>query len=304
MKILRFLNDGKAEVGVLINNEILSISNFLSQKFEGNFNHFLNSWDIIQEELNDFIKTNSKTINFKNTQLLPPVSNPEKFLAIGMNYKRHRAEAIDAGIKPPRNQMWFTKQNSCINSPFGNVIKPDSTMMLDYEVELAFIVKKKCKNIKASDAKEFIFGFLICNDFSMRDWQLHNMPERIELMIAKSHDSHGPIGPWIVTCDEISDPHNLNIKCYVNGELKQSSNTSDMIWNCYEQLEYLSSAMTLNPGDIVTTGTPPGSGFSPRGSEGKSDKSRKGNFFLEENDVVKCEIDSIGYIENKIVVNP
>ena len=193
-----------------------------------------------------------------------------------MNYKKHRAESIDAGITPPRNQMWFSKQVTSINDPHGDIIKPDSTMMLDYEVELAFVIGKECYQVSAADAKEYIFGYTVCNDISMRDWQLHNMPERVELMIGKSHDSHGPIGPWIVTSDEIADPHKLDLKCYVNGELRQSSNTDDMIWNCYEQIEYLSSAMTLKPGDLIITGTPPGSGFSPRGASGLTDKGRKG----------------------------
>ena len=135
----------------------------------------------------------------------------------------------------------------------------------------------------------------------MRDWQLHNMPERLELMIGKSHDTHGPVGPWIVTKDEVKDPHKLKLECFVNGNLRQSSNTDDMIWNCYQQIEYLSNAMTLNPGDIIATGTPPGSGFSPRGASGKADKERKGNVFLESGDVVKCEIESLGFIENKVV---
>ena len=240
-------------------------------------------------------------IDLAETELLAPVETPSKFLAIGLNYKKHRQETIDAGITPPRNQMWFTKQTSCINSPYGNIIKPDATMMLDYEVELAFIVGKKCYQVSADKAQDYIFGYMICNDISMRDWQLHNMPDRLELMIGKSHDSHGPVGPWIVTRDEIEDPHKLKLECFVNGDLRQSSNTDDMIWNCYQQIEYLSSAMTLNPGDIIATGTPPGSGFSPRGASGKADKERKGNVFLEPGDVVKCEIESIGFIENKVI---
>ena len=217
-----------------------------------------------------------------------------------MNYKKHRAESIDDGITPPRNQMWFSKQISSINDPNGEIIKPDSTMMLDYEVELGFVIGKECYQVSAEDAKDHIFGYTVCNDVSMRDWQLHNMPERVELMIGKSHDTHGPVGPWIVTSDEITDPHKLDLKCYVNGELRQSSNTDDMIWNCYEQIEYLSSAMTLYPGDLIITGTPPGSGFSPRGASGLADKGRKGNVYLERGDVVKCEIQSIGSIENNV----
>ena len=188
-----------------------------------------------------------------------------------------------------------------IKSTFISIFKSIYHSRLDYEVELAMIIGKKCYQVSANEASNYIFGYTICNDISMRDWQLHNMPDRIELMIGKSHDTHGPIGPWIVTSDEIRDPHSLKLDCYVNDELRQSSDTGDMIWNCFEQIEYLSSAMTLKPGDIITTGTPPGSGFSPRGASGKADKGRKGNVFLEKGDIVKCEIESIGVIKNKIV---
>ena len=252
--------------------------------------------DIIKALINE----GGPRVPLSEVKLLAPVDKPGKFLAIGMNYKKHRAESIDAGITPPRNQMWFSKQISSINHPHGEIIKPDSTMMLDYEVELGFVIGKECYQVSAEDAKEHIFGYTVCNDVSMRDWQLHNMPERVELMIGKSHDTHGPIGPWIVTSDEIADPHKLDLKCYVNGELRQSSNTDDMIWNCYEQIEYLSSAMTLYPGDLIITGTPPGSGCSPRGASGLADKGRKGNVYLERGDVVKCEIESIGSIENNV----
>ena len=176
----------------------------------------------------------------------------------------------------PRNQMWFTKQTTSINDPFGDVRKPDSTMMLDYEVELAFVIGKECYQIKSEEASDYIFGYMVCNDVSMRDWQMHNMPDRIELMIGKSHDSHGPIGPWLVTADEVPDPHNLRIECFVNGDLRQSSNTDDMIWNCYEQVEYLSSAMTLRPGDIVATGTPRDPDSAPEVLPVKPTRSARG----------------------------
>ena len=300
MKLLRYLHDGDISLGVKSENEVIELSTSGS-----NIPHdtlkLISNWPLYEEIVIERIKSNPSTLPLTEVSLLPPIENPGKFLAIGMNYQKHRAESVDAGITPPRNQMWFSKQVSSICGPNGDIIKPESTMMLDYEVELAFVVGKKCYQVKAEDAKQHIFGYMVCNDVSMRDWQMHNMPDRIELMIGKSHDSHGPIGPWIVTSDEIPDPHNLKLECFVNGEIRQSSNTDDMIWNCYEQIEYLSSAMTLNPGDIIATGTPPGSGFSPRGASGKADKGRKGNVFLQRGDVVRCEIESIGAIENIVV---
>jgi len=303
MKVLRYRLEDKEGIGILKDDNIIPLSEFCAlQKIEENVKNLIENWDTLEKLIIEYIALEKDAFPLDQNILLAPISSPEKFLAIGMNYKKHRAESIDAGITPPRNQMWFTKQVSCINDPYGDVIKPESTMMLDYEVELALVIGKTCYQVSAEEASNYIFGYMICNDISMRDWQLHNMPDRVELMIGKSHDSHGPTGPWIVTSEEIADPHNLKINCYVNNELRQSSDTGDMIWDCFEQIEYLSNAMTLKPGDIITTGTPPGSGFSPRGASGKADKERKGNVFLEPGDLVKCEIESIGTIINKIIL--
>ena len=303
MKVLRYRIEGVEGVGILENDYIIPLHEFCAvNNIEENVKSLIEDWDNLEELIIEHIDLKIGAFPLDQNILLAPIPSPEKFLAIGMNYKKHRAESIDAGITPPRNQMWFTKQVSCINDPNGDIIKPESTMMLDYEVELALVIGKTCYQVSAKEASDYIFGYMICNDISMRDWQLHNMPDRVELMIGKSHDTHGPIGPWIVTSEEIADPHNLKINCYVNNELRQSSDTGDMIWNCFEQIEYLSSAMTLKPGDIITTGTPPGSGFSPRGASGKADKERKGNVFLEPGDIIKCEIESIGAIINKIII--
>ena len=291
MKILRFEHTRYSGLGVIDGDDVVAFGN-ASEDFPDNLDGLIERWGEVEDIIKALINEGGPRVPLSEVKLLAPVDKPGKFLAIGMNYKKHRAESIDAGITPPRNQMWFSKQISSINHPHGEIIKQESTMMLDYEVELGFVIGKECYQVSAEDAKEHIFGYTVCNDVSMRDWQLHNMPERVELMIGKSHDTHGPIGPWIVTSDEIADPHKLDLKCYVNGELRQSSNTDDMIWNCYEQIEYLSSAMTLYPGDLIITGTPPGSGFSPRGASGLADKGS--------GDVVKCEIESIGSIENNV----
>ena len=302
MKVLRYKRNDKEGIGILENDTIIPLYKFCAvNNIEESIKSLIENWGSLEKLIIEYIALKKGAFPLDQDMLLAPIPSPEKFLAIGMNYKKHRAESIDAGITPPRNQMWFTKQVSCINDPNGDIIKPESTMMLDYEVELALVIGKTCYQISAEEALDYIFGYMICNDISMRDWQLHNMPDRVELMIGKSHDTHGPIGPWIVTSEEIADPHNLKISCYVNDELRQSSDTGDMIWDCFEQIEYLSSAMTLKPGDIITTGTPPGSGFSPRGASGKADKERKGNVFLEPGDLVKCEIESIGTIINKII---
>ena len=299
MRLVRYLADGEVYLGVKSGDEIISLSD-PDRGIPNDMLELISGWGMLQGSVLDAVQDGASKVPISEVSLLAPLQNPGKFLAIGMNYQKHRAEAVDAGITPPRNQMWFSKQTSCINDPFGVILNPDSTMMLDYEVELAFVIGNECHQVKTEEASQYIFGYMVCNDVSMRDWQMHNMPDRIELMIGKSHDSHGPIGPWLVTSDEIPNPHDLRIECFVNGDLRQSSNTDDMIWNCYEQIEYLSSAMTLYPGDIIATGTPPGSGFSPRGASGKADKERKGNVFLQSGDVVRCEIEMIGAIENTV----
>lgn len=217
--------------------------------------------------------------------LLAPVPKPGKYLAIGMNYRKHLEEAAKFGAGTPEGQLWFNKQTTCINDPFG-VIEPGVTEKLDYEVELCVVIGKCAKGVTAADALHHVFGYMVCNDVSARDWQFHSPT----FTVGKSFDTHGPIGPWIVTADEIRDPQSLDLRCFVNGELRQSSNTAMMIYSISHQIEYLSTAFTLEPGDLIATGTPEGVGIAmtpPR--------------FLESGDVVRCEIERIGTIENRVV---
>lgn len=217
--------------------------------------------------------------------LLAPLTRPGKFLAIGMNYKKHEEESFRLGVEKRTHQTWFNKQTTCINDPYGD-IDPGVTEKLDYESELAYVIGKTSKHLTKENAKDAIFGYLISNDVSARDWQFHTPT----FTMGKSFDTHGPIGPWIVTADEIVDPENLELRCYVNGELRQSSNTSQLIHNIDDQLTYLSAAFTLEPGDIIATGTPEGVGVA-----------MQPQVFLQPGDVVRCEIEGLGYIENKVV---
>ena len=302
VKLATFSTDGTPEIGIVIDQGVIPI-NQIDSSLPKDMSELVNNLDDLKSKIDSIAKNCKNPIAMSEVTLHAPIQRPGKFLAIGLNYKKHRAEAVDAGIVIPRNQMWFTKQISSITGPYGPILKPNTALMFDYEVELAIVIGKRCKQVSADDASKYIAGFTVGNDLSMRDWQLHNMPERLELMIGKSFDTHGPLGPWIVTSDEISDPHKLELRCLVNGEVRQSSNTDDMIWNCYQQIEYLSQAMTLHPGDIILTGTPPGSGFSPRTAKGAAGKSRKASVFLEVGDVVRCEIEGIGHIENKVTAD-
>jgi 2-keto-4-pentenoate hydratase/2-oxohepta-3-ene-1,7-dioic acid hydratase in catechol pathway len=217
-------------------------------------------------------------------RLLAPIERPGKYLAIGMNYKKHAEEVGRIGVATPKRQLWFNKQTSCISGPYDD-IDPGVTEQLDYEVELGVIIGVPAKNVSKAKAREHIFGYFVANDVSARDWQFHSPT----FTIGKSFDTHGPIGPWIVTADEIEDPHALDLKCLVNGKVRQASSTREMIHDIHDQIEYLSTAFTLESGDLLATGTPEGVGAAmvPPG-------------FLKPGDIVRCEISGIGAIENRV----
>ena len=220
----------------------------------------------------------------KQVRLLAPIERPGKYLAIGMNYAKHLEEADKLGVKRSAHQTWFNKQVSCISGPF-DAIDPGVTEKLDYEVELGAVIGRRAKSVSEADAPGYVFGYLVANDVSARDWQFHTPT----FTMGKSFDTHGPIGPWIVTADEVADPHALRLRAWVNGELRQDNNTGQMIHNLWKQIAYLSTAFTLEPGDLIATGTPEGVGV---GMEPQR--------FLQPGDVVRCEVDGIGAIENRV----
>jgi 2-keto-4-pentenoate hydratase/2-oxohepta-3-ene-1,7-dioic acid hydratase in catechol pathway len=208
---------------------------------------------------------------------------PRKFWAIGLNYADHVAES---GLPMPESLTVFAKATTCVVGPYDDVERPAVSEMLDYEGELGFVVGRRCRHVGADEAAHVIAGYLVVNDFSVRDWQV--MTPQWDL--GKSFDTHGPIGPWIVTADEIGDPHALELRTYVNGELRQSSNTRNLIFDCFRQVEIISQVCTLEPGDVIATGTPSG---IAAGMEGRP--------WLTPGDRVRVEIDGIGAIENEIV---
>jgi 2-keto-4-pentenoate hydratase/2-oxohepta-3-ene-1,7-dioic acid hydratase in catechol pathway len=216
-----------------------------------------------------------------DVRLLAPL-RPAKYMAIGMNYADHIAEMKHDG--PPPHQYWFNKQTTCIAGPYDS-IDPGVSEKLDYEVELGVVIGKTAKGVTAANALDHVFGYLVANDVSARDWQRHTPT----FTMGKSFDTHGPIGPWIVTTDEIPDPQTLGLRCFVNGEQRQEGNTGNMSHPVAAQIEYLSTAFTLEPGDLIATGTPAGVGAA-------MDPPR----FLQDGDVVRCEIDGIGAIENRV----
>jgi 2-keto-4-pentenoate hydratase/2-oxohepta-3-ene-1,7-dioic acid hydratase in catechol pathway len=218
-----------------------------------------------------------------------PVPNPRKFLGLGGSYRSHLEEVAHLGIKPPKFQTWFNKQVTCVNGPYDDIHLPRISATLDYEGELAIVIGRRCRHVSGADARDVIAGFTVCNDVSVREWQLR----AATATLGKSFDTHGPIGPWIVTPDELSGVHNLSLKTWVNGELRQDGSTSELIYRFGEMLLELSTAFTLEPGDILTTGSPAGVG-------GAMQPPR----YLKIGDVCRVEIEGIGHIENRVVPEP
>ena len=212
-----------------------------------------------------------------------PVGRPSKFLAVGLNYADHVAEN---GLETPDFPTVFAKMPSSVAGPYDDVQLPLVSQTLDYEGELAFVIGKRCRHVPLERANEVIAGYCVANDVSVRDYQVRTT----QWTLGKSFDTHGVLGPWLVTPDEVDPAEGLELTTFVNGEVRQRSSTSNLIFGCAELVEIISAVCTLEPGDVITTGTP--------GGVGAFMEPRK---WLEPGDVVRVEIDGIGAIENRIV---
>ena len=225
----------------------------------------------------------TKTLAIADVKILAPIPNPPRVFGMGKNYAEHAKEmASDV----PTTQIWFAKQPTSINSPYGNVNKPVVSDMLDYEVELVVIIGKTCKHVPKERAQEVVFGYMVGCDFSVRDWQKASQTWNM----GKGFDTHAPIGPYVLTPDEVNDLDALGLRCFVNGQKMQDGKIKDMVFKIPDMIEHLTKAMTLLPGDLLFTGTPSGVGMG-----------RNPPFYLKAGDVVRCEIDEMGFIENEIV---
>ena len=212
------------------------------------------------------------------------ITNPGKFVAIGLNYSDHAAET---GAKVPSEPIVFMKATSSINGPNDNIEISKNSKKLDWEVELGIVIGKELKNISEKESPNHILGYCLVNDISERDWQIEKMGQWVK---GKSHDTFGPIGPYLVTKDEITDVNNLNLSLDVNGKRMQTGNTDTMIFNAYFIVAYLSKFMSLQAGDIITTGTPPGVGMG-----------MKPPVFLKAGDTMRLSIDNLGEQNSKVV---
>ena len=227
-----------------------------------------------------------ETIPADTVRMHAPVPNPGKFICIGLNYRDH---AIESGMEIPEIPTVFTKYDNAVCGPDDPIILPSVSNQVDYEAELGFVIGKQAKNVKASDWEDYVFGYTCVHDVSARDYQLATS----QWTIGKTFDSFGPMGPTLVSKDEIDNPHNLRIWLDLNGEILQDSNTDQLVFDVPALLEYLSAVMTLQPGDIVSTGTPPGVGMA-----------RRPPIFLKPGDVCTVGIEGIGELVNPCISEP
>ena len=279
MKLARFIREGRTHIGKVVGDHIVDLAPVVG------LGSSMRSLLVRLPEIRDALDAlNGPEIPLARVTLTAPITDPQKYLAIGMNYEEHAREAEAAGIARPTSQLWFNKQVSCINGPYDPIEMPRVSDKLDYEAELGVIIGRVCRHVPHEEARSVIAGYLVTNDVSVRDWQARSPT----FTLGKSFDTHGPIGPWITTDDEIADPHALEMRLTVNGVERQRATTGDMIYDVYEQISYLSTVMTLEPGDIIATGTPSGVGIAT-------------GTFLKPGDVVRIEIASLGAIENKVV---
>ncbi|WP_226016476.1 fumarylacetoacetate hydrolase family protein [Novosphingobium sp. FKTRR1] len=281
MKLARFTVDGHTRLGKVKGDQIVDISAAVPE--------IGNSMRLLLEQL-DTVRDAIEAIAapswpLSSVTLDAPIADPRKFLAIGMNYQSHVDEAAAAGVTAPQTQIWFNKQVTCINGPFGDVDVPKAGPdRVDYEAEMGVVIGKRCRHVSREDARSVIAGYVVCNDVTARDWQFRSPT----FTLGKSFDTHGPIGPWITTDDEIADPHALTITLELNGEERQRASTGEMIYDIYDQIAYLSQVMTLEPGDLIATGTPAGVGIA-------------GDRFMKAGDVVRVAVEGLGAIENRFV---
>ena len=245
---------------------------------------------------------NPETINFENLEKLKKIdlesleevekssrigsciTKPGNFFAIGLNYLEH---AKETGAEPPKHPVLFNKSVYSIVGPNDNVIIPKSSKKLDHEVEIAFVIGKKAKRVLEKDADDYIFGYCICNDISEREWQKEKGGQWVK---GKSGDTFGPLGPYLVTRDEIKDIKNMNLSLDVNSNRHQTGNTNQMIFNFNFLVSHISGFMTLMPGDVITTGTPPGVGLGMNPPQ-----------FLKDGDEMLLKVDNLGEQKIKVV---
>jgi len=291
MKLVTFSHKEIIKIGAL-KDEL--ISDFSESSLPKSMINFIELGQNGIDQANDLIEKGENRISISDVKLLAPISRPNKILAVGLNYKEHKDEVAETAAKTigktqEKYPNIFNKQNSSVIGPYDSIHRPRASEFLDYEGELGFVIGKNCRHVPYDKATSVIYGYTVVNDVTIRDWQMRGPP--MTMTMGKSWDTHCPFGPYIVTSDEVGDPHDLKLETHVNGELRQSASTSDLIFNCFTLVEYLSTAFTLEPGDLIPTGTPAGSAVMSRN-------------WLKAGDEIKIEIEKLGFINNKVIEEP
>jgi 2-keto-4-pentenoate hydratase/2-oxohepta-3-ene-1,7-dioic acid hydratase in catechol pathway len=278
MRIVTFLHRNQPTVGLIKGDAITPLPG-------------MSIFDLISAgtgSLTELSKLKHATVPLKDAKLLAPIHAPRRnIMCLGKNYAEHAKEMSQDGQgKPPEFPMFFSKATTTINAPYGDIpFDAKVSTAIDWEAELAVIIGKRGKNISQAEAMNHVFGYTVINDVTARDMQKNHG----QFFKGKSLDGCCPMGPWIVTADEIPDPHNLYVRCRVNGVTKQDGHTKDLIYKIPVILESLSRGMTLEPGDVIATGTPSGVGAGRTPPE-----------WLKPGDVVECEVEGIGTIRNRV----
>ena len=239
---------------------------------------------MLEPSVRDAALSGARRMPLASVTLLAPVARPPKFFAIGLNYIDHIEEG---GRAVPEHPIFFNKQSTCVNDPYGRIPIPTAAPdNVDYEGELGLVIGKECRAVSAADAPSVVAGYTIVNDVSVRDWQ-RRAPT---MTLGKSWDGHGPMGPWLVTTDEMPEPHGLRMKTFINDELRQDTTTDLMVFDCWRQIEELTTVCTLEVGDVIATGT-------SSGVAAYFDPPR----FVKDGDVCVIEVEGIGSLENTFV---
>jgi len=278
LKLVTYQREGSSGVGLLAEEGIIDLSKRLGTPNLG-MRDLIARWSEWSTPVGR-LQGAAPDFPLERGILRSPVE-PRSIFAIGLNYGDH---CLESGLPIPTDQVWFSKGVNALNDPYGSIELPTVSEQLDYECELVMVIGRKCRNVPRARAKEVIFGFMVGNDVSVRDWQLKTG----QWLLGKSFDSHAPVGPWITTTDAV-DPHRLDIRTLVNAEVRQHSNTENLVFDCYAQIEHLTKVVTLHPGDLVFTGT--------CGGVGAASKPPR---WLRAGDVVRVEIDGLGAIEHRV----
>lgn len=284
MKLITFDADHTTRLGAVIDDEV--VDGHGQAGIPARMEDFLVAGEPARAALQELIESGQQRRPLCEVELRAPILRPPKFFGVSLNYADHIEET---GLEKPEYPTFFNKQSTCVIGPGAAIHRPQVSDKLDYEGELGVVIGKRCRHVPRDKVPGVIGGYLIVNDVSVRDWQMRSHT----WTLGKSFDTHGPIGPWLVTADAISDPHTLDIKTWVNDDLRQSSNTGHLIFDCYYLIEYLSTVMTLEPGDIIATGTSSGVGvkMKPRG-------------YMKPGDTVTIEIENIGRLSNPVIEEP